>query len=202
MDETGRPCASLPSAGPPDVDRLLRLLGDRSLVLVGMMGAGKTTVGRRLAERLGRPFIDADSAIEDAARMSVAEIFAALGEERFRAAERRVIARLLGQPGRVLALGGGAFLDAETRRNVKAAGISIWLDAEMGVLAERVRRRNTRPLLMCGNVIETLEKYAQERRPAYAEADLHVPSDKASHASVIDRICLALLNAFEKTPPP
>src|SRR5262245_60993044 len=130
----------------------------RTIVLVGLMGAGKTTIGRRLAQRLDMRFVDADEEIERAAGLSVKEIFAKFGEADFRAGERRVIARLLAEPPLVLATGGGAFMDPVTRAEIKRQAISIWLKAELDLLEKRVSRRNTRPLLANGNARETLER--------------------------------------------
>lgn len=156
---------------------------DRPVVLVGLMGVGKTTVGRRLAYRLGREFRDADEAVEQAAGRSVAEIFEDFGEAAFRDGERRVIARLLQDPKpMVIALGGGAFVDDDTRALVKDRAISIWLRADVGTLAERVARRpGARPLLNVDDPRAVLERLAEERRPSYEQADLVVESDDTSH---------------------
>ena len=151
-------------------------LGGRPLVLVGMMGAGKTTVGRRLASRLKRQFIDSDEEIEAAAQMSIPEIFEQRGEAEFRAGETRVIARLLKERDIVLATGGGAFANAETRALVKAEALSVWLKADADVLFARVSRRSNRPLLKTADPRATLEKLIAERYPIYAEADVTVLS--------------------------
>lgn len=161
---------------------------DRTLVLVGLMGAGKTTVGRRLAARLGLPFVDADAEIEVAAGCSINDVFDYHGEEAFRDGERRVIARLLEQPAHVLATGGGAYMDPETRARIREQCISIWLRADMATLLKRVKRRDTRPLLRTGDPEQLLEKLIEERYAIYAEADITVESGDGPHANVVDAI--------------
>lgn len=157
-------------------EELAERLAGRPLVLVGMMGAGKTTVGRRLASRLNRHFLDSDEEIEKAAQMSIPEIFEQRGEPEFRAGETRVIARVLKDRGVVLATGGGAFVNPETRRLIKAGAISVWLKAEVDILFERVSRRSNRPLLKTANPRATLERLIEDRYPIYAEADITVVS--------------------------
>ncbi len=157
-------------------EHLAERLAGRPLVLVGMMGAGKTTVGRRVAARLNRQFLDSDEEIEKAAQMTIPEIFEQRGEPEFRAGETRVIARVLKEQGVVLATGGGAFVNAETRALVKAEAISVWLKAEVDILFERVSRRSNRPLLKTANPRATLEKLIEDRYPIYAEADVTVVS--------------------------
>lgn len=168
----------------------------RTLVLVGLMGAGKTTVGRRLAQALELPFFDADEEIERAAARSVSDIFAELGEPAFRAGERRVIARLLAGEPCVLATGGGAFADPETRALVRAEAVSIWLKTDLEVLARRVTRKDTRPLLRGKDPLAVLKGLAEARYPAYAEADLVVDGGDGAHATTVRRIIDALA-AFE-----
>lgn len=163
-------------------------LRDRSIVLVGLMGAGKTTVGRRLAQRLGLAFIDADAEIERAAGETIPEIFERHGEAVFRDGERRVIARLLEQGPQVLATGGGAFMDPETRAKIAALGISVWLKADLDVLMRRVGRRSTRPLLKQGDPRATMEKLMAVRYPVYAEADITVESREGPHEAVVDDV--------------
>lgn len=164
----------------------------RSLVLVGLMGAGKTTVGQRLAHRLGLPFIDADAEIEKAAGCPIEDIFQIHGEAAFRDGERRVIARLLEGPVHVLATGGGAFMDPDTRARVRARGISIWLRADLDLLLKRVRKRNGRPLLRQGDPRAVMERLMRERTPIYAEADLVIDSGDVPHEMVVQAIVDAL----------
>lgn len=165
---------------------------DRTIVLVGLMGAGKTTVGRRLAKRLGLEFADSDFEIEKAAQMSVGEIFSTYGEDHFRSGERRVIARLLSGPTRVLATGGGAFINDETRALMKEQAITIWLDADLDVLIERTSRRDTRPLLQNGNPGEVLRNLMHERAPIYEQADIRIRSSDGPHDAVVDAVMNAL----------
>ncbi len=182
----------------PLVEKLIALL-DRPIVLVGLMGVGKSTVGRRLARRLGLPFVDSDSAIEDAAGgASTAEIFDLYGEVEFRDGERRLVARLVEGERRVIATGGGAFVDPATRRLLKERAVTVWLDAPVEVLAERTGRRDTRPLLRDGNRAETLARLDRERRPNYAEADIHVRSGSGAHGDVVDAIVEALRERFAR----
>ena len=162
------------------------------IVLVGLMGVGKSTVGRRLALRLGLPFVDADAEIEAAAGMTVAEIFERFGEPYFRDGERRVLARLIDGRPKVIATGGGAFINEETRALILAATTAIWLDASPTVLAERVKRRDTRPLLRNRNPHEVLTELAAVRNPIYALAPIHVASQKAPHESTVAAILKAI----------
>src|SRR5579871_6381123 len=149
---------------------------DKTLVLVGMMGAGKTSVGRRLASTLSMPFRDADAEIETAAGCSINEIFERFGEPAFRAGERKVISRLLTEPPHVLATGGGAFMDPETRARIQACAISVWLRANVDLLLERVKRKDNRPLLRNTDSRAALARLMQERDPVYAQADIVVES--------------------------
>ncbi len=191
----------------PDGDRpnerrvapVLAALGGRPIVLVGMMGSGKTSTGRRLAQRLGLGFVDADIVIEQAAAMSIEEIFARHGEAYFRDGEKRVMARLLSEGPRVLATGGGAFMNAEVRERVAAEGISIWLKADFDVLWRRVRRRTTRPLLNNAEPEVTLRRLIDERYPVYAQAHITVTSHEGSHDEVVDEM-MAQLEAFLTSP--
>ncbi|QFU17843.1 shikimate kinase [Microvirga thermotolerans] len=194
---------SLDEAGGQDGRRqgghpIARRLGSRSLVLVGLMGAGKSTVGRRLAQKLGLPFRDADHEIEEAAGMSIPDIFAIHGEEHFRDGERRVIARLLQEGPMVLATGGGAFMNAETRAAIRAAGVSIWLKADLDTLMRRVRRRATRPLLQNPDPEGTMRRLMEVRYPVYAEADVTVYSHEAPHDRVVADIVQALKEWFDE----
>ena len=172
-----------------------RLTPQKSIALIGMMGAGKTSVGRLLAHKLGLPFIDADSEIEAAAQATIAEIFERDGEAVFRSGERRVIARLLDGPRCVLATGGGAFMAAETRDKIRDRAISIWLRADLDLLTRRIGRRRDRPLLNQGNPRETLARLLVQRNPVYAEADIVVESGDETPDQVAERV-IAALRAF------
>lgn len=165
---------------------------DRPIVLVGLMGAGKSSVGRRLATRLGVRFVDADSEIEAAAGCSIPEIFERHGEAAFRDGERRVIARLLDGGPQVLATGGGAFMDAETRKRIRERAVSVWLRADLDVLVERCSRKRTRPLLEGGDRRAILARLIDERYPVYAEADIVVDTVAGPHEEVVERIVAAL----------
>lgn len=163
------------------------------MVLVGLMGAGKSTVGRRLARRLGLPFIDSDAAIEDAAGLPAGEVFKRYGEADFRDGERRLVARLVEGPVRVIATGGGAYVNESTRKLLNERAITIWLDAPVDQLAERTARRpETRPMLQQGDRQEVLVRLIQERGPKYAEAHIRIPSDGGSHGEVVESIVHAL----------
>ncbi len=164
----------------------------RTIALVGMMGAGKSSVGRRLAAKLGVPFRDADSEIETAAGCTISEIFERFGEAEFRQGERRVIGRLLAEPPHVLATGGGAFINEDTRAEIKAQGVSIWLQAPLDLLVARVQRRETRPLLKDGDPREILSRLLAEREPVYALADIALPSEEGPHSAVVERIIRTL----------
>jgi shikimate kinase len=181
--------------GTGKTDAALAALKGRTLVLVGMMGAGKTSVGKRVAQRLSLPFVDADVAIEDAAGMTIPEIFAKHGEPSFRDGERKVIARLLDSEQKVLATGGGAFINAETRAAIKASGVSIWLKAEFEVLMARVRRKGNRPLLQTADPDQTMRNLIADRYPIYAEADITVESRDVAHDVMVDAVLDALIAA-------
>ncbi|HEX2379901.1 MAG TPA: shikimate kinase [Methyloceanibacter sp.] len=167
-------------------------LGSRSIVLIGLMGAGKTAVGRRLAAWLDLPFIDADAEIEAAAGATISEIFAEHGEGYFRQGERRVIARLLNGGPQVLATGGGAYMNADTRENIRAHGLSVWLKAELKVLLKRVHRRDNRPLLAGDDHERVMKKLMAERYPIYAEADVTVESRDVPHDVIVGAVVEAL----------
>ena len=178
---------------PPPEAAVVAALGARSVVLVGMMGAGKSSIGRRVALRLGIPFVDADEEIEIAhAGMKIREIFAEHGEPYFRAGEARVIARLLDGGPQVLATGGGAFMNADTRAAIAVKGISVWLKAEFDVLMKRIRRRHDRPLLKTADPGATLRSLMAERYPVYALADLTVQSREIPHDKIVDEIVSVL----------
>ncbi len=165
---------------------------NRTIALVGMMGAGKTSVGRRLAARLAVPFRDADHEIEAAAGLTVAEIFERFGESHFREGERKVIARLLEEAPHVLATGGGAFMDETTRAAMAQSAFTIWLKAPIGLLLSRVKKRESRPLLKNGDMRATLEKLLAVREPVYATADMTVESVDEPHGIAVDHIIEAL----------
>jgi shikimate kinase len=175
------------STGEQDLSAIIARI-DRPLVLVGLMGVGKSTIGRRLASALGRSFIDADEEIERAANRSVAEIFEAHGEAYFRDGERRVIARLMEEGHGVIATGGGAFVDAETRALVLEKGLAIWLDCDLDTLVDRTSRKDTRPLLKTGDPRQILRNLKEQRGPAYAQAQIHIVTDDGPHDATVDRI--------------
>jgi shikimate kinase len=167
----------------------------KTIVLVGLMGAGKTCIGTRLAAKLGLPFVDADTEIERAAGCSVADIFELYGEAEFREGERRVIARLLKDPAHVLATGGGAFMDAATRQEIRGRAISVWLRADLNLLFSRTGRRADRPLLENGNRREILAQLIEERHPIYAQADLVIDSAREPPDRTVERL-IATLEKF------
>ncbi len=164
----------------------------KPIALVGMMGVGKTSIGRRLAQRLQIPFVDADQEIVDAAGLSIPEIFEKFGEAHFRDGERRVIARLFDGKRKIIATGGGAFVNEETRQLMLERAIVIWLDADIDTLVERTARKGDRPLLANGDAREILTKLAQERNPLYAQAHVHVKSQSTPHEATLDAIMKAL----------
>jgi shikimate kinase len=187
---------------PLSAAEILALLGRRSIVLVGMMGVGKSSIGRRLGARLGVPFVDADAEIETAAGTTIADIFARHGEAAFRSGEARVIARLLESGPQVLATGGGAVMNADTRAAIKAKGVSIWLNADVDVLMRRIsKRKNDRPMLQTADPVTTLRQLLAEREPLYAQADLIVQSREAPHDAIVTEIVAALTGFFHALPP-
>jgi len=173
----------------------------RTIALVGLMGVGKSSVGRRLANALDLPFRDADAEVEAAAGRSVADIFADLGEQAFREGERRVIARLLDQAPHVLATGGGAFMNPQTRALIKSKTVSVWLKADLEVLARRVSRKDTRPLLAGKNPLEVLQAQADARYAVYGEADVIVETGDAAHHVTVDQVIRALSDHLEAHAP-
>jgi shikimate kinase len=179
-----------PPATAPNV--LRARLGPRSIVLVGMPGSGKSSIGRRLAPRLGLEFVDADQEIEVAAGMSIADIFAQHGEPYFRAGEARVIARLLDKGPQVIATGGGAFANPDTRALVRARALSVWLKADVDLLLRRVKRKNDRPLLRVADPEAVLKSLLTEREAIYAEADITVTSLDVPHEAVVEALVKAL----------
>ena len=186
----------------PQDTALVAALGRRSVVLVGMMGAGKSSIGRRLASRLGMGFVDADAEIEAAAGMTIAEIFTSYGEPYFRSGEQRVISRLLESGPQVLATGGGAFMNGETRAAIRAKGVSVWLKAEFDVLMKRVKRRATadRPMLQ-GDPAQRIRQLIGERYPVYAEADVTVMSRDVSHEVIVAEIITELARVLGVAAP-
>jgi len=187
----GRPRPGFPMTNPPAP------ASGKSIVLVGLMGAGKTSVGRRLAHNLDMPFIDADEEIAKAAGCSIKDIFEIYGEEAFRDGERRVIKRLLGGGPRVLATGGGAFMDASIRARIGRRGITVWLRVELDTLVRRTRRRNDRPLLKGGSARDILERLMEERYPIYAEADIVIDPKKNESA---EKTARRVIRALESLP--
>jgi len=187
---------------PADTDRMADpppIILPKPLVMVGLMGAGKSAVGRRVAAKLNVPFIDADSEIEAAAGSSISEIFARHGEPAFRDGERRVVGRLLEtQPVHVLATGGGAFIDASTRALIKKQAISVWLRAELDVLFQRVSRRGHRPLLKTADPRARLAELMEQRYPIYAEADIIVDSGAGPIGNMVDRVIAAVAEYLSK----
>jgi shikimate kinase len=173
----------------------------RTIVLIGLMGAGKTSVGRKLAAAVGLPFVDADAEIEAAAGLSVAEIFERHGEAEFRRGERLVIARLLADPPHVLSAGGGAFMDPATRQLIIERTVSVWLRADLDLLMRRVRKKDTRPLLRNGDPRRIMAALMAERYPVYGQADIIVDSVEGPHEGVVDAIIRAL-NEFYAKPNP
>lgn len=170
---------------------------DRPIVLVGLMGAGKSTVGRRLARRLRLPFVDSDVEIEEASGVTTADLFERYGEHDFRDGERRLVARLVDGAVRVIATGGGAFVDPRTRQLLNERAITVWLDAPIEVLAERTTRRDNRPLLKKGDRAQILARLSEERRSSYAEAQIHIRSEGGAHGDVVEAIMAALRERLE-----
>ena len=167
-------------------------LRQKTIALVGLMGVGKSSIGRRLAVALGLPFRDADAEVEAAAGRSIAEIFEQYGEEAFRSGERRVIARLMDEGPHVLATGGGAFMNAETRALIKEKAVSVWLKADLEVLARRIGRKDNRPLVAGKDPLAVLREQAQVRYPVYAEADIAVETGETPHAVAVEAVLAAL----------
>lgn len=190
-----------PAAPSPDLPAALAAI-PRTVVMVGLMGAGKSAIGRRVAQRLGLPFVDADAEIERAAGQTIEEIFTAHGEGYFRDGERRVIARLLGDPVHVLSTGGGAFMDPDTRRLIAERGISVWLRADLEVLLRRTARRGNRPLLKGRDPAEVLAKLIELRYPVYAQADVTVESTDGPPEVMVQRVIDALAQYLAGKPAP
>lgn len=195
---------AIPMLASGTVDALLSRLGSRSIVFVGLMGAGKTAIGRKVASALGLPFLDSDHEIESVSRMSIPDLFAQYGEAEFRALEQRVILRVLENGPQVLATGGGAFMNEHTREAIAAAGISVWLKADVDVLLERVSKKQNRPLLQNADPRGVLERLIAERHPVYALADITVPTRddrrEVIAGEVIEAIGRSLDAMGEKAP--
>lgn len=180
----------------PEAKAIKSMLGKRSIVIIGLMGAGKSTIGKRLAQMLGLAFIDADAEIEAVSRMTIPELFAAYGEPEFRDLERRVIRRILRSGPRVLATGGGAFMNETTRRTIAKAGVSVWLKAELDVLMERVSRKGNRPLLKTSDPRATMQTLMDQRYPVYGRADVTILSrDEKKDVMVVE-----VIEALAKLP--
>ncbi len=175
-----------------DAQEIRDRLGNRPVVLIGLMGAGKSSIGRRLADKLDLPFVDADHEIEVAAGKSIPEIFADHGEEYFREGERRVISRLMENGAQVLATGGGAYMNDKTRSLIEARGISVWLKAELPLLMRRVSKRSDRPLLKAGNPEQVMKDLMAKRYPVYAQADVTVESRDVQHAQMVNEVIKGL----------
>jgi shikimate kinase len=196
MPETATPA----SASTSQEAEIAAALGMRSVVLVGMMGAGKSTIGRRLSARLRLPFLDADSEIETAAGMSIPDIFEAHGEPHFRDGEARVIARLLDGGPAVIATGGGAFMREDTRNRIRDKAVSIWLKADADIIMKRVKRRADRPLLQTADPAGTVERLIGEREPIYSHADITIWSRDVPHEKIVDE-CIDALHGLLSTSP-
>jgi shikimate kinase len=177
-----------------DANLVRQAVGDKPIVLVGLMGAGKSSVGRRLAEKLGFTFVDADQEIEKAAGQTIPEIFAQHGEDYFREGEKRVIARLLENRDQVLATGGGAYMNDETRDAIKHQGVSVWLKAELDLLVKRVQKRDNRPLLKGQDPRVVLQNLIDIRYPVYATADITVESRDAQHTETVNDVIRAIVD--------
>lgn len=175
-----------------ELEAVRRYLGGRPIVLVGLMGAGKSSIGRRLAAKLGLPFVDADQEIEAAAGKTIGEIFTDHGETYFREGERRVICRLMEGGEQVIATGGGSFVNDETRARIKQSGVSVWLKAELPLLMKRVLKRNDRPLLRGGDPEGVMRDLMAKRYPVYAEADVTVESRDVQHAQMVSDVIRAI----------
>ncbi|OCP22058.1 MULTISPECIES: shikimate kinase [unclassified Ensifer] len=180
-------------------ERAKLALGKRNLVFIGLMGAGKSAIGRLTAQALGIPFVDSDHEIERVSRMTISDLFTRYGEDEFRALEARVLKRLLRTGPRVVSTGGGAYVNERSRRQIKRGGLTIWLNAELDVLWERVNKRDTRPLLKTENPKQTLENLMRARYPIYAEADLTVLSRDVNKETMVEEVLTAVID-FRKVP--
>ncbi|MBK5566685.1 shikimate kinase [Ensifer sp. 2YAB10] len=179
-------------------ERAKLVLGKRNLVFIGLMGAGKSAIGRLTAQALGIPFVDSDHEIERVSRMTITDLFARYGEEEFRALETRVLKRLLRSGPRVVSTGGGAYINERSRRQIKKGGLTVWLNAELDVLWERVNKRDTRPLLKTENPKQTLENLMNARYPIYSEADLTVLSRDVKKETMVEEVLAAVIEYQDK----
>jgi shikimate kinase len=191
--------APAPIAPHPAAEAFRKRLGSRSVVLVGMPGSGKSSIGRRLGQRLGLDFSDADAEIERAANMTIPELFEIKGEQAFRLGEQKVIARLLESGPQIIATGGGAFMNEETRARIRERGISVWLKADVGTLLKRVKRKSNRPLLQTADPEATLRDLLAAREATYAEANLSITSCEVPHEMVVEEIVNRLDEALQET---
>ncbi|AWI58570.1 shikimate kinase [Sinorhizobium fredii] len=182
-------------------ERAKLTLGKRNLIFIGLMGAGKSAIGRLTAQALGIPFVDSDHEIERVSRMTVSELFAAYGEEEFRALEARVLKRLLRSGPRVVSTGGGAYINERSRRQIKKGGLTVWLNADIEVLWERVNKRDSRPLLKTENPKQTLENLMRARYPIYAEADLVVLSRDVKKETMVEEVLAAIADCKKVEMP-
>ncbi|MCG5475958.1 MAG: shikimate kinase [Sinorhizobium fredii] len=182
-------------------ERAKLTLGKRNLIFIGLMGAGKSAIGRLTAQALGIPFVDSDHEIERVSRMTVSELFAAYGEEEFRALEARVLKRLLRSGPRVVSTGGGAYINERSRRQIKKGGLTVWLNADLDVLWERVNKRDSRPLLKTENPKQTLENLMRARYPIYAEADLVVLSRDVKKETMVEEVLAAIADCKKVEMP-
>ncbi|KRD51440.1 MULTISPECIES: shikimate kinase [Sinorhizobium/Ensifer group] len=179
-------------------ERAKLVLGKRNLVFIGLMGAGKSAIGRLTAQALGIPFVDSDHEIERVSRMTISDLFARYGEEEFRALETRVLKRLLRSGPRVVSTGGGAYINERSRRQIRKGGLTVWLNAELDVLWERVNKRDTRPLLKTENPKQTLENLMNARYPIYSEADLTVLSRDVKKETMVEDVLTAVIEYQDK----
>lgn len=179
-------------------ERAKLVLGKRNLVFIGLMGAGKSAIGRLTAQALGIPFVDSDHEIERVSRMTISDLFARYGEEEFRALETRVLKRLLRSGPRVVSTGGGAYINERSRRQIRKGGLTVWLNAELDVLWERVNKRDTRPLLKTENPKQTLENLINARYPIYSEADLTVLSRDVKKETMVEDVLTAVIEYQDK----
>jgi shikimate kinase len=182
-------------------ERAKLALGKRNLIFIGLMGAGKSAIGRMTAQALGVPFVDSDHEIERVSRMTISELFSVYGEEEFRALEARVLKRLLRSGPRVVSTGGGAYINERSRRQIKKGGLTVWLNAELDVLWERVNKRDTRPLLKTENPKQTLENLMRARYPIYAEADLIVLSRDVKKETMVGEVLAAIADCKKAEMP-